>query len=310
MSRHTLVRFVAWTSAAVLLAAAFLAFRGEWAATAKLAARVHPAWPLVFAGGAFVIAAYMLLVYSWRELLRDAGSVVAFRDACRMWFVSSLARYLPGALWQVGALAALAKSSGTSATAATSSAVVMTVFSVASGLVVALVAGAGALPFAAVSWQSWAEVVLGVAALSALRMYAPALMRLVSRLTEREVRLPVLSQRALFVGIAGSAIAWIAYGLGWRLLVHAVFPEMTLTFQLAIAIYAGSYLAGFLSLGPPAGLGVADGAMALLLTSTRTATPSEAVVLAAVTRLWRTSLEIAPGLFLLAARGSPRGEET
>jgi hypothetical protein len=49
---------------------------------------------------------------------------------------------------------------------------------------------------------------------------------------------------------------------------------------------------------------VADSAMIWLLTASGTASAGEAAVIAAITRLWRTALEIAPGLVFLALQRS------
>jgi uncharacterized membrane protein YbhN (UPF0104 family) len=73
-----------------------------------------------------------------------------------------------------------------------------------------------------------------------------------------------------------------------------------------IAIYTASYLTGLLN-PAPAGLGAAEGMMVLLAPQLGVATTAEAAVLAIVVRLWRTVLEIAPGLIALAAGERPLG---
>ena len=104
--------------------------------------------------------------------------------------------------------------------------------------------------------------------------------------------------------IVGSVLSWLAYGLAFKLFVAGIMPTVEMSVAAGIAIYAGSYLAGFLSLGPPAGIGVADGALVWLLSTGGIATPGEAFVISVLTRLWRTALEIAPGLVYLALQRS------
>jgi uncharacterized membrane protein YbhN (UPF0104 family) len=65
-------------------------------------------------------------------------------------------------------------------------------------------------------------------------------------------------------------------------------------------VYTGSYLLGLLAVAPPAGLGVADGALVLLAQQFGVATVAEAGVLAIFVRIWRTVLEVLPGLIALA----------
>ena len=138
-----------------------------------------------------------------------------------------------------------------------------------------------------------------VVVLAALRWGAPPLLRQLERSTRWTVRLPAVSARMLGASIGGSAVAWLAYGIAFKLLVDAAFPAIGIGWSAAIAIYTASYLAGFLSLGPPAGIGVAEGAMIYLLTTNGIADAGVAAALAAVTRIWRTVLEVLPGLALL-----------
>jgi uncharacterized membrane protein YbhN (UPF0104 family) len=62
-----------------------------------------------------------------------------------------------------------------------------------------------------------------------------------------------------------------------------------------IALYTLSYLTGLLN-PAPAGLGAAEGAMVVLAPQLGVATQAEAAVLSIIVRLWRTVLDIAPGI--------------
>ena len=295
-------RLLAWLGGAVVVAAALWTLRGQWSAAAAVAATVRPAWGLMILASAIVLAAYGVLILTWRATVADAGAPLSVADSARIWFVSNLARYLPGALWQMGALAVLAKQRGASASAATSAALVLTVINTLCGLGVALAFGgelAGPAPV-----TPWIPILLGIAGLAALRWVAPPLVGWLARRTGRTLQLPRLSSGAIAIAVVGSVVSWLAYGLAFRLVVAGTVPDVQLTAGAAIAIYGASYLAGFLSLGPPAGLGVADGAMIWLLTAGGIATPAQAVVISAITRLWRTVLEIAPGFVALAVQRS------
>ena len=99
-------------------------------------------------------------------------------------------------------------------------------------------------------------------------------------------------EKALLFGLAFHA-------LGIGLLRHATGDAAD-----SVAVFTLSYLAGFLALIAPGGIGVREGVMALLLTRAGIATPSEATWLVVASRLWLTVLEILPGAALLAV--SPR----
>jgi len=294
-------RWLAWFGGALVVVAALFTLRGQWRTAADVAGSLDVAWATVIASGAIVLAAYGILVLTWRECVADAGAPLGIGESARIWFVSNLARYIPGALWQMGALAVLARQQGASASAATSAALVLTVVNTLCGIAVVLGFG-NALVEAPVT--PWLPVLAGLAGLAALRWVAPSLVRWIAKRTGRELRLPALSTRMLAAAIIGSVLSWIAYGIAFKLFVAGTLPGVDLPVTAAIAIYAGSYLAGFLSLGPPAGIGVADGALVWLLSAGGIATPAEAVVISALTRLWRTVLEIAPGLVYLALQRS------
>lgn len=294
-------RWIAWLGGALVVAAALWTLRGQWRTAAEVAGTLDIAWGPVIASGAVVLAAYLILIVTWRECVADAGAPLPLGESARIWFVSNLARYIPGALWQMGALAVLARQQGASASAATSAALVLTVVNTLCGLAVVLTLGNS---LAATPVTPWLPVLAGVAGLAALRWVAPHLVRWLAERTGKALRLPALGTRMFAAAIAGSVLSWLAYGVAFKLFVAGILPSVELSIAAAIAIYAGSYLAGFLSLGPPAGLGVADGALVWLLSSGGIATPGEAIVISVLTRLWRTALEIAPGLLYLALQRS------
>lgn len=299
--RPRAARVLAWVGGAVVVGAALWTLRGQWRAAVEVAATVRPQWGPVLLASAIVLAAYGILIATWRTCVADAGAPLGLADSARIWFVSNLARYIPGALWQMGALAVLARQQGASASAATSAALVLTVVNTLCGLALALAFGG---ELSATPVVPWIPVALGVAGLAALRWLAPPAVRWLAARTGRDLQLPAMRLHTLVVAIAGSVASWIAYGIAFKYLVHGTVPEATLTLGAAVAVYTASYLAGFLSLGPPAGLGVADGAMVWLLTAGGVASPAQAVVISAITRLWRTALEIAPGLVLLGVQRS------
>ncbi len=296
-------RIALWVGGAAVVTAALYALRGQWRATLEVASGVHVHWHHVAIASALVLVAYAVLIETWRRCVADAGSALGYAESARIWFVSNLARYIPGALWQMGALAVLAKERGASAAAATSSAVVLTLVNTVAGLLLALaLSPSAALPIPGA--PPWIAIAAGVAMLAAMRWLAPGLARWAAMRTGADLSVPALGPAMLAIATVGSLVSWAAYGLAFQHFVQGVMPSVALTVGGAIAIYTASYLAGFLSLGPPAGLGVADGAMVWLLVATKAASPAEAAVIAACTRLWRTALEIAPGLLFLALQRS------
>jgi uncharacterized membrane protein YbhN (UPF0104 family) len=113
--------------------------------------------------------------------------------------------------------------------------------------------------------------------------------------------MPRVGPRALVIAGVSTTVAWLAYGVAFWILTSAVLPDAPRSVVSCIAVYTGSYLLGLLAVAPPAGLGVADGALVLLAQQYGVASVAEAGVLAIFVRIWRTVLEVLPGLIALAA---------
>jgi len=113
------------------------------------------------------------------------------------------------------------------------------------------------------------------------------------------VLMPTISRGTLLVVFAANAAAWVAYGVGFGLFWSALLGRGGGVSMAALAVYTASYLIGFLAIFAPGGIGVREAALAGLLISLRLATPADAALLAAASRIWLTVVEILPGLVFL-----------
>jgi len=90
-----------------------------------------------------VIATYLLLIEAWRATLRVWSESIPFSAAARIWFVSNLGKYVPGKVWQIAAMGALAQKRGVSAAAAIGSSLLVNLVSILAGFAVIAVTAAG-----------------------------------------------------------------------------------------------------------------------------------------------------------------------
>jgi glycosyltransferase 2 family protein len=288
--------------AAVIAWFVFQALSGQWAAIRAEAASIEIRWPSLIASGAVFLVAHAVLVQTWRYVLAAWSSPLSFVEAARIWTVSSIARYLPLKLWQIGAMALMAQRAGVSPVAATGSAVLGTVVNLAAGALVLLFTSAVFADAVVPGAGSAAWVLLIVTVLLSLSLpFAVRLgARLLVRVTGSESSLGALPARALVVAALGNLVAWGLYGVAFQLLARAVFGEAPGGVDSYIAVYTLSYLAGYLVLVAPAGVGVRESAMILAMPAAGLATAPAAALLAVISRLWLTLLELLPGtLFLL-----------
>jgi uncharacterized membrane protein YbhN (UPF0104 family) len=254
-------------------------------------------WDLVALAAAIVLLTYALLIESWRRVIGAMGSSLDRAGAAYVWFVSNLARWLPGMFWQLGAMSELARRRGVPITVSTSSAVIVTIVNVFTGLIVAT-AFMATTP-ALLTTRGRIIIAMGAVVLLAMPLVAPRAIALARQVTGRELVVPRIGFRAIAVAAVATTGAWLAYGVAFWIMARAVLPGGWRDLPSCIAIYTASYLTGLFN-PAPAGVGAAEGMIILLAPSLGVATSAEAAVLAIVVRLWRTVLEIAPGLLALA----------
>lgn len=278
----------------------------QWAELEAINARLTPDWLGVALSGLVVLSSYVVLIATWRATVQGWGDHLAAWDAARIWCVSNLGRYLPGKIWQIGAMGALAQAVGVSPVAAVGSALVVSIVHLIVGFAVVALTGAelfrtivpvdGILP-----WIVGGMVVTVIATPWLL----PRVARLATRLTGRQFIEPHLPPQAIWIAAAGSAIGWLLFGVAFHLLSGALLGRVTGTLPSNIAVFTLSYLTGFLVLFAPGGIGARELAMGALLARVGAVSGAEAALLVVASRLWLTLLELAPGLLFLAF-GRPR----
>ncbi len=279
----------------------------QWVAFRGTPIELHPRWGLIALASITVLATYAVLIETWRRIVIAWGERLSFGDAMRVWFLSNLVRYLPwNVVFQIGAVAELARRRRVSPAAAAGAAVLNTLINIATGFVIAIVAG-----FKALDTLSKGHASLGLfvaiamlVGLLLLPELLPAVLGLVRRITGRDIALGALPRRAVYNALAGNLVAWIMYGVAFRLFVAGVLGTASGSTIDYIAIYASAYVIGYLALALPAGIGVREGVQINALTLLGLANVGQAGVIAVTSRLWLTLLEVVPALFFLA-RGAP-----
>jgi hypothetical protein len=209
---------------------------------------------------------YALLILAWRTMLSGWGQQLDGWSAARIWILSSLGKYIPGKVWAVAGMALLSQRAGVAAWAATGSAVVMQVLAIGTGAAVAGLAGARILESAHQGAGTGLLLLVAGAIISVgLLLWPPFLRRLLRLAAPQAVAERQPAARGIVVGIATNIVAWLGYGLALWLLGRGLLPTSGLSLRLAITVFTASYLAGFLALFAPGGIGVREGLFILML---------------------------------------------
>jgi uncharacterized membrane protein YbhN (UPF0104 family) len=274
--------------------------RSEWGELLSLPQSLHPNWWMVLGSAGWVALSYVVLIETWRQIVVAWGGHLSWPAAARIWFISNLGRYVPGKVWQIGAMGALAQEAGVSGVAAVGSALVVNLVNLLAGVLVVFVAGsrlvAGHGNVLVVSLVVFCALVIGSPWL------LPPMARLAQRLTGRNVPIPAIPPFAIIFAVAGCSLAWNLYGIAFHDLTVALFGGAAGRPSYYTAVFTLSYLAGYITLFAPGGIGVRESALVTLLAAAGLETGAQATALAVASRLWLTVLEAAPGLVLLAAR--------
>ncbi|MBA3658058.1 MAG: flippase-like domain-containing protein [Gemmatimonadales bacterium] len=265
---------------------------------------VQPLYLLLSA--AVVWAMYALLIVAWRLMLVGWGQRLDGWTAARIWTISSLGKYVPGKVWAVAGMAVMSQQAGVAPWAATGSAVVLQALAIGTGASVAGLSGTHALEQAHPGARAALIALVLASALGlALLLWPPVLrrvLRVVSPASTPPVSAPVTG---VLFGLAANTLAWAGYGVALWLLARGLLPSAGLGLSLSIAVFTASYLAGFLALLAPGGIGVREGVFILMLQSPLGL--ANATALALASRVLLTITELGAALpFLAVTRGQAR----
>lgn len=294
--RRWAVRAVQVVLALVVVYFAGTKLVGEWGSVRAAAANLSPRWSLVIASCVLVLAVYAILIEVWRIVLTGWNARLHYWEAARIWIVSNLGKYVPGKVWQFGAMMVMAQRRGVSGVTAGGSAILTTLTATVVGFAVVAITGSRVLP---IPTTGLILIWLVGAALLVLPTLLPRLGALATRITGRSIVLPPLAPSVMLRVIAGSAISWCVYGVAFQVLALGLLGRAPGSPFVYIAVFTGSYLLGFIAVFAPGGLVVREGAMVAALVNVGFG-PGPAVILAVASRLWLTVLDILPALVFLA----------
>ena len=283
---------------------ALRALSGQWDDAAAGFATLDIGWGWIAVATIIVILTYLLLIETWRRILIAWSSGLPFAVASRIWFVSNLGKYVPGKIWSIAAMSAMARSNSVSPVAAAGSSILIQFVSIAAGIGVVLVAGAQALdrPLLAGGVMMVLLVGIGVTPFVLPRMVGRAASAL-----GKQVVVPPMAPSVVWWAFARAAISWLMYGAAFQLFVRGVLGDAAGATTSYVAVYAASYIIGFLALFAPGGAVVRESAMVAGMLRFGLAGQADALTIAIASRLWLTVVELLPGLaYLAVGRRSPR----
>ena len=232
---------------------------------------------------------YAISATNWAYIVNDLGGPqIPKADAIRLFMIANLGRYIPGKIWQIAGLTALAKDRGVPPGTAVGAAVL--------GQGIALVAAAGLgiglydviLPpgyFGLISIVLIGSVVVLATIPVSFKAGAKLWLRFMGSQTI-ETPSPTSGLRWLLLYF----VNWIVYALAFWMMVASFDSDISLI--PVAAAFPAAYVLGYLMIFAPAGLGVREGFLIVFLSPHLGLGPSG--VIAVVARLWTTLTEVVP----------------
>ncbi|QDU48377.1 lysylphosphatidylglycerol synthase transmembrane domain-containing protein [Gimesia panareensis] len=281
---------------------------------------INPLWLLL--SGACYILAWLPSVWFWRQLLLSSGEQVDFGPVARAYYCGHLGKYIPGKVTVLLIRATLLKDFGVRVSVAALTAAYETLAVMGVGLVVflsliPLVLNAEQLQ----QWPAWVQSVQArpwlVPGLFLIAVFVslPLLSRLLnlfakkftkSEVDESEAGPPAaFSLKLLYLGVLMFLVSWMLHGLSLGMTLASIngtglqwqeWPRWT-------AAVSAAYALGFLAIFAPAGLGVREGLISMILAGSALIGPVNAVVAALLIRIVSFASEILAAFVLYYSFG-------
>src|SRR5687768_4728653 len=298
-TRRRLFKLAQWIFAAAVLFFAARSLAGQWNKVGSRFTHLQFGWEWILAASILVLLIYALLIEGWRRVLGAWDSHLPFRQASRIWFLSSLGKYVPGNIWSLTAMGVMARERGLSALAATGSSVIMQMVSLATGAGIVMVTSAKLLGQPLLVGA--AVLILVVVLLSAPRFLPPVAVW-VGNLIGKDIAPPSVPATSIWTAALASTLSWLLYGLAFQLFVRGLLGSAPGEISSYIAVFTAAYILGFVSPIAPAGLGVRELTLAAFMTQLGLANEADAALVAIAARLWLTIVELIPsGLYIAAS---------
>lgn len=264
----------------VVVGAVALALWSNWdQVEPHLRAISGQAW--IAAAGAALLAPLLTLL-GWRRVLADLGSPLPIGQSTAVFLVGQLGKYVPGSVWAIVAQTEMAARFGVPRRRAGVAGMVAVAMSLLTGAVMGV-------PAVLAIVNAEQVVILGFVAVAcvvlAISLYPPVLNRAVTKALRMLRRPPLeheLSGRAVVSIALWYLLAWLAAGASAAVLARDLAPQVenpAAFFLVCVSGLAAATSVGMLSVILPAGVGVREAVLLILLAGFMTLPAATAVAI-------------------------------
>ena len=229
-----------------------------------------------------------LVALAWNLILRVLGGRLAHKRALKIFFITDLAKYIPGKVWTMVGKVYLCKKEGVPVATTSASVVIMPLIQAVSGILMFLVS----LPF----WTRTSNFVNNLYFFFpliplGLVLLHPAIMTkllnfVLTKLKQKPIELRIKYRDILVILLLMCGL-WILNGVTNYFLIISIYSFPVSLLPVLIGIFAIAGVSQFLT---PSGIGVLEGVLTVLLSLYLPV--HIAILIALLARAWKTVAEL------------------
>ncbi|MEO0162145.1 MAG: lysylphosphatidylglycerol synthase domain-containing protein [candidate division WOR-3 bacterium] len=228
--------------------------------------------------------------YLWQKILANLGEKISFKHSLSITGISILGKYLPGKVWYAAGRVYFIRKLGVKEEKGFLSMALETGLLLLSSLIIFIISPL-IYNFAILRSYIFLAIILTVFFIIVLHpFFAEKVINFLCRIVKRPFVTLKYNYFSMLLLTLLYGIAWIIYGIGFFFLINSFYPVFCSKLIDLTGVFAISWNLGFLALFAPAGLGVREGILTLLL-SLYFPKPI-AIIISLLSRLWITVAEI------------------
>jgi len=214
----------------------------------------------------FLFIYFLMLTLGWKNIIKELGEIIRFPKAFWIISTSQIAKYVPGGIWYTLGRVYLCRTERIRGEIIVLSVILETCILMLTNLVLFLIS----LIFSKDTAMLHPLLSMAFIVVLLIILYPPLLNWLVN-IALKILRRPLIKLEIKYLHMLKLSIyffgVWLAQIIGFFLLINSIYPISASQIYSLAAAYTLSWIAGFIVLFAPGGLGVREGMMSLLLSS-------------------------------------------
>lgn len=237
----------------------------------------------------FLFITFALFIQGWRSIIHEFGQNVGFRKAFWIMSSSQMAKYVPGGIWFALGRVYLGRTEKLKGEIIALSVVIETGLTFLVGILLFFIALGLSNRDIIVNFL----FIIPIFFVFLIALYPPVLNKLMN-IGLKFLKRPAINLKISYIHLLKLSVfflgLWVAQIIGYYFLINSIMPiPFYQIFSLAAA-YTLSWMAGFIVVIAPGGLGVREGMMSILLSPILPA--PLAIAISFIARVWITVFEI------------------